>query len=118
MDGASLVDAGADLPIVGVILAALALLLLAVAAVLFIVPAVIFLVELLIVVVIVGAGVLGRVLFGRPWTVQAHEPRTERTFEWKVQGWRASGKLVDSIAEQLRTTGQPAGGTPIAASDP
>jgi len=111
MDGADLVDAGADLPVVGVILGVVALVLLAIAAVLFIVPAVIFLVELLIVVAVVGVGLLGRMLFGRPWTVEAHQRHADHAYEWKVQGWRPSRDLVHSIAERLRTTGPPEGGT-------
>jgi hypothetical protein len=111
MNGADLAGAGADLPVVGLILGLIALFLFAIAAVLFIVPAVIFLVELLIVVTIVGIGVLGRLLFGRPWTVEAHQHDADHTYEWKVRGWRASSELVHSIAEQLHTTGEPAGGT-------
>jgi len=113
VDGADLVSLGGDLPVVGVILAAIALLLLAIAAVMFIVPAVIFLVELLIIVVIVGLGVMGRVLFGRPWTVEAQRTDETEAFEWKVSGWRASQDLVHSVADQLRATGLPTGGTAV-----
>jgi hypothetical protein len=118
MDGADLVGAGADLPVVGVILGVVALVLLAVAAVLFIVPAVIFLVELLIVVAVVGVGLLGRMFFGRPWTVEAQQSRSDLAYEWKVQGWRASRELVHSIAEELRATGQSEGGTRTAITNP
>lgn len=116
MDGADLVGAGADLPVVGVVLLVIALLLLAVAAVLFIVPAVIFLLELLIVAVIVGLGLLGRVLLGRPWTVEARRGDTE-SYEWKVSGWRASTDLVQTVADQLRTTGLPTGGAAVVPLD-
>lgn len=113
LDGADLASLGSDLPVVGVILAAIALLLFAVAAVMFIVPAVVFVVELLIIVAIVGLGLLGRVLFGRPWTVEARRPDTDQAYEWKVSGWRSSRDLVTSIADQLRRTGLPTGGTRV-----
>ncbi len=113
MDGADLAGLGGDLPVVGVVLAAIALLLFAIAAVMFIVPAVVFVVELLIIVVIVGLGLTGRVLFGRPWTAEAQQVAIGSAFEWKVSGWRASRDLVTTIADQLRATGLPTGGAPV-----
>jgi hypothetical protein len=110
MDGAELADFGGDLPVVGVIFTAIALVLLAIAAVMFIVPAAVFLAELLIIVAIVGLGLMGRVLFRRPWTVEARQGESAQAFEWKVSGWRASQDLVHSVAEQLRETGLPTGG--------
>ena len=44
---------------------------------------------------------------------QHDQQRAGHAYEWKSRGWRASGDLVDSVAEQLRTTGLPAGGTQI-----
>lgn len=117
LDGAELAGFAGDLPIVGVFLVAIALVLLAIAAVMFIVPAVIFIVELLIVLLIVGVGLTGRVLLGRPWTVEAQQLATGSAYEWKVTGWRASQDLVATIADQLRTTGLPTGGTPVPAHD-
>ena len=90
---------------VGVILFAIAALLVAVLAVAFVIPALIFVVELALVVVAVGLGVLGRVLFRRPWTVDARVDGTSQGGEWKVTGWRASGELVNSVAETLKATG-------------
>lgn len=113
LDGADLAALGGDLPIVGVILVAIAVLLVAIAAVLFIVPALLFVGELLIIVAIVGFGVVGRVLFGRPWTVEARRTDDTEAFEWKVSGWRASGDLVRSVSDQLRTTGLATGGSPV-----
>jgi hypothetical protein len=110
IDGAEVGAAAADIPGLGTVLTVVVILLLAVAAVLFIVPAVIFLVELLIVVALVGLGLLGCVLLGRPWTVEAHQQGADHAFEWKATGWRASGELVRSVGEQLRSTGQTTGG--------
>jgi hypothetical protein len=113
MDGADLAGLGGDLPVVGVVLTAIALLLFAIAAVLFIVPALIFIVELLVIVAIVGLGVMGRVLFGRPWTVEARRSDDTEAIEWKVSGWRASQDLVHEITDHLRATGLPTGGTAV-----
>lgn len=69
--GADIAGDGDDLPLVGVIMVAIAALFIGLLAVLFVIPALIFVVELLLVLVVVGVGVLGRVLFRRPWTVEA-----------------------------------------------
>ena len=106
LDGADLADVAADLPVVGVIMTAIAALFIGVMAVVFIIPALVFALELLLIVVVLGLGVLGRVLFRRPWTVEARATGTNQRGEWKVTGWRASGDLVDSVADELQATGQ------------
>ena len=68
-------------------------------------PALIFVVELALVLVAVGFGVLGRVLLRRPWTVEARVDGTSQGGEWKVMGWRASGDLLNSVANRLEATG-------------
>jgi len=105
-DGADLAGEGAELPVVGVIVFAIAALLIAVLAVVFVIPALIFVVELALVLVAVGLGVLSRVLFRRPWTIEARVDGTNQGGEWKVTGWRASGDLLNSVAERLDATGQ------------
>lgn len=113
LDGADLVSLGGDLPVIGVILMAIALLLFAIAAVMFIVPALIFIGELLIIVAIVGLGLLGRLLLGRPWTVEAQQVDADEAYEWKVSGWRASRDLVRTVSDQLRATGLTTGGSRV-----
>ncbi len=71
---------------VGVIMFAIAALSVAVLAVAFVIPALIFVVELVLVLVAVGLGVLGRVLFPRPWTVEARVHGTSQGGEWRVMG--------------------------------
>lgn len=100
---------GADIPVVGIVLTGLALLLMAIAAIVVIVPAVVFAVEVLVVIVIVAAGVIGRLLFGRPWTIEARRS-DGAAHEWQVRGWRASQDQMLVVADQLRATGLPAGG--------
>ena len=77
-----------------------------VVAVLFVIPALVFAVELLVVVLAIGLGALARVLFRRPWTVEARIKGTNEGREWKVVGWKASGELVDTVAERIRSTGR------------
>ena len=113
LDGVDLLSLADDLPVIGVILAAVGLLLVAIFAVMFIVPAIILIVELLIIGLIVGLGLTGRVLLGRPWTVEAQQVDAGHSYEWKVSGWRASRNLVISIADQLCATGRPTGGSPV-----
>lgn len=110
---ADLIATGGDLPVIGVILMAVALLLLAIAAVMFVVPALIFIGELLFIVAIVGLGTFGRLLLGRPWTVEALEVGGDEAYEWKVSGWRASRDLVQTVSDQLRATGPPTGASRI-----
>lgn len=106
VDGADLVGEGADLPIVGVVFLIVAVVLLVAGGVALLLPALVFAVELLLVLLLLLAGTIARVLFRRPWTVEARLKGTKQGREWKVVGWRASGELVDTMAERLRTTGR------------
>jgi hypothetical protein len=73
------------------------------------VPLLIFLFEtLLIIPVIVVAGVLGRVFFRRPWTLEATaDPALDwpHRIEWKVVGWGASSRTAAAMAGIIRSTG-------------
>ena len=62
-------------------------------------PIVVIAVELVILVLVAAVGLIGRLLFRRPWTVQARA--RHRRLEWQVRGWRASGELIDEVAERL-----------------
>jgi hypothetical protein len=55
--------------------------------------------ELLIVVVLLIAGVTGRVVFRRPWTVFAKSGPD--VHQRPVVGWRASRRAIDQVAEQI-----------------
>ena len=112
MDGSELAALGAELPLIGVVFLVIAIVLFAIAAVVFIIPALVFFAEVLVVVALVVIGVGGRVLLGRPWTVEAAADGDERSYEWHTSGWRASGELRDTVARQLEATGLPTGGTP------
>ena len=94
------------LPVIGIVVTAIATLAL---FAFFVVPAVVFVVELLLVLAAIGLGAVARTVFRRPWTVEARVAGTNEGREWKVVGWRASGALVDRLAERIRATGTVAG---------
>ena len=66
------------------------------------IPLIAFTIELIVVIVLFFAGLAGRLLFRRPWTVRA---RTDgRTYHrWHVAGFRNSGERRDEIAAALRS---------------
>lgn len=68
-----------------------------------VIPFVVALVDLLVLVLLALAGLAGRVLFRRPWCVEAVSDRG-RTCRWSVVGWRRSGESV-AEARQLLAAG-------------
>jgi hypothetical protein len=91
------------LPALGLAVTSVAVVLL---MVFFVIPALAFALELVIVLLLVGLGVLGRILFRRPWTVEARLAGTNEGRQWRVAGWRASGEQVTAVAERLEATGR------------
>ena len=67
-------------------------------------PFLIALGELLLVLLLAIGGAVSRVLFRRPWTVDAVDPDGGH-HQWAVVGWRASGEARRFIAERIATTG-------------
>jgi hypothetical protein len=107
--GPDLLDAGllADdlgcLPAIGVVVTAAVAMAL---AVFFVLPAIVFAVELVAVLLLLLLGALARIVLRRPWTVEARLKGTNQGREWKVVGWRASGELVETMADRIRSTGR------------
>jgi hypothetical protein len=90
-----------DLGIIGTVIAAilLAIAVVVIALVLFNVVAIA--IEFLIVFVALVAGVVGRVVFRRPWTVFA---RSGAVVHYRpAVGWRASRRALDELAARLRS---------------
>jgi hypothetical protein len=94
-----------DLPFVAIILAVVVALVL---AWFFVFPALIFIVDLLLVFLIAVTGIATRVLFRRPWTIEAHttDAPPERR-GWAVVGWRASSRALELAADAIRTGQDP-----------
>jgi hypothetical protein len=93
-DPGCVVDFADDIAIVLVVAAAVLLL------VFFVIPLVLALLDLLIVVVLSLLGIGARILFRRPWVVEATSGSGGRS-TWRVVGWRASREAVDGIAAGL-----------------
>lgn len=87
-------------------MAAVALILFAVALVYVVVPLLVALVDLLILILVALLGALTRVLFRRPWTVEARAA-DGTTQHWRVTGWRASHERCIEIAQRLQAGIEP-----------
>ncbi|WP_213005572.1 hypothetical protein [Paractinoplanes toevensis] len=62
-------------------------------------PLLLLVLDIIVVVLLVIAGVVGRVLFRRPWIVEATGPQKVTA---EVVGWRAALRTRDEMAEKLR----------------
>ena len=71
-------------------------------AVVFLLPYVFLVLELLV----LPAVVLYRILFRKPWTIEARSDGERRT--WKVVGWRDSRRAVGEIARAIERGATPA----------
>ncbi|MGN6275933.1 MAG: hypothetical protein ACTHNP_08385 [Solirubrobacterales bacterium] len=64
--------------------------------------------ELIALVFLLGSGLIGRVLLGRPWIVEAlkvGEPEERATYA--VQGWRQSSEALRQLRTAVTTSGRP-----------
>lgn len=117
--GSDVPDPGMDVADASGIVVAVVVVIVAVFAVAFLalvgIPLLIALGELVILVVLAVAGLVGRVLFRRPWTVDAVSPSGDHRV-WPVVGWRASGAARRFIAERIASTGHPPSDEELAAA--
>ncbi len=90
-------DLAPDLELAALVVAVVVAVLL---AGLFVFPALVFVLDVLLVVLLAGVAVAGRVLLRRPWVVEARSGT--RSQEWRVVGWRASRRAIRSVADDLR----------------
>jgi hypothetical protein len=109
LDGADVADGCVfDDLLVGVAVA-IAVILVVVLLVFVMIPLLVALVDLLILLLLGLLGLFGRIVFRRPWTVEARgDDDTVR--RWKVVGWRASAERRDEIAALLAAGITPPGG--------
>ena len=103
-DAADLADPGCAPDVGEAIVGLLAVIAIVLFMIFFGLPFLIALGELILVGFLALVGVAGRVLFRRPWTVDAVDP-TGRHHTWSVVGWRASGAARQFIADRVTTTG-------------
>jgi hypothetical protein len=64
------------------------------------IPFLIALGEFVLIILLAVVGVIGRVLFRRPWTVDTVDP-SGVSHSWSVVGWRASGAARKFIADRI-----------------
>jgi hypothetical protein len=91
---------GDDLGIVGTIVLAIFLVIAAIFLVLVLFNVVAIAIELMIFIVVALAGLFGRVVLRRPWTVFAKS--TRRVHERQAVGWRGSRAALDELASELQ----------------
>jgi hypothetical protein len=64
--------------------------------------------ELIILVAFVGLGLIGRLLFRRPWMIEAvNLDHPQRSAEFGVQGWSESGRAVAQLSAAIQASGIP-----------
>jgi hypothetical protein len=71
-------------------------------------PAIVAIVDLAILLVLALGGLVARVVFRRPWLIDARDG-TGRVLRWRVVGWKASAARVDDIRHLLAEHPPPAG---------
>lgn len=81
-------------------------------AVFFVIPLMVALVDVLLLLVVAGLGIVGRVVFRRPWVVEARSTGGV-VLRWRVVGWRASREFRGQAAESLDAGVVPAGAETI-----
>jgi hypothetical protein len=64
--------------------------------------------ELIALIFVLCSGVVGRVIFGRPWTVEAVEcGGRNRSVSFPVKGWRRAGEAATGLAREVAAGGRP-----------
>lgn len=63
-------------------------------------PLLLALLDVVVIALLTGLGIVARVLFRRPWVVEATSRDSVRR-TWRIAGWRASHEAVEHIADTL-----------------
>ncbi len=102
-DFADIPDVGCGDELIGGILAFIAVIAILFFLFLVAIPLLVAIVDILILLVLALIAFGFRVLFRRPWIVEAAhaEPPVERALRWKVVGWRASAERCRELAQHL-----------------
>ncbi len=72
-------------------------------------PLLMALVDVLVVLVLLVVGVIARVVFRRPWTIEARATGTDEVRHWRIVGWRASEAHRRSVEARLWSGVDPGG---------
>ncbi len=109
-DGLTVAGDFAEIPVVGIVAAVIGGLLFVVLMAIWLPFAVLLVIDLVWLAVVLVGGAFARVVFRRPWRVEARSPEEIRV--WHVRGYRAAGEQRDAIARQLQHGHNPLGETP------
>lgn len=82
------------------IIAGIAIVIVALVAIFVVLPLLVAVVDLAILLILALGGLIARVLFRRPWLIDARDG-TGRVLRWRVVGWKASAERVTDIRQQL-----------------
>jgi hypothetical protein len=63
-------------------------------------PALVAIIDVLILLLLAAGSLVARVVFRRPWKIEAKSSNGDRQI-WRVVGWRASNRRCDEIASLL-----------------
>ncbi len=64
--------------------------------------------ELILVILVLGSGLVGRFVLRRPWTIEAENlDAAERSASYAVKGWQRSGRAAAEITAAIETSGPP-----------
>jgi hypothetical protein len=64
--------------------------------------------EVIALIFVLFSGVVGRLLLGRPWTVEARPDGGDgKKVEIPVKGWRRAGRVIAELTDEIRAGGDP-----------
>jgi hypothetical protein len=63
--------------------------------------------ELILLALLIGSGLVGRVVLRRPWTVEAQNLDDGDSTSYAVKGWQRSGRAAADIASAIEISGPP-----------
>ncbi len=66
-----------------------------------VVPVIALTIELMVLIALLAGGLVGRLVFRKPWTVRARREGEDRELRWHATGFRRSGRMRDEIAAKL-----------------
>ena len=102
-DGSSILDVAFDSGWAGVAIAVAVVLL-----ILIFLPLLGVAFELVLLLLVFSSGIVGRVVLGRPWTVEAvNLGDGERSVAYGVKGFRRAGRAVEELTTALAASGPP-----------
>jgi hypothetical protein len=97
----SWMDLGGFDDALGIGLALIAIVLLVLLFTTVIVPVIALTIELLVVIVLLVGGIVGRLVFRKPWEIRARREGDKSQLRWHATGFRRSGRVRDEVAAAL-----------------